>query len=149
MYVQISSKKGHLKIQQNSMKELGWDTRGPGLSGCGAQLMWDWDHSGGVPQNTRNEEQICISQASSGVAKNQRAWRVKIHEQKASTSRNPEWRTIRGSVWKNLLPSRNGFCSLGKNDSKKDSQKLSLKGKKPWKKKRWRLAFQGHPRMES
>ena len=122
--------------------------RGSGSSGCAAQLKWDWDSSKGVPQNTRNGEQIC-PQAPSGVAKNQIVWRVTIHEQKAGTSGNPEWRTIKGSVWKNLQPSRNGFCSLGKNDSKKDSQKLRLKGKKPWKKKRWRLAFQGHPRMES
>ena len=38
---------------------------------------------------------------------------------------------------------------LGKMTARKDNQKLSLKGKKPWKKRDWRLAAQGRPRMES
>ena len=92
--------------------------RGSGSSGRATQLKWDWNSSKGVPQNTRNEKQICPFQAPSGAAKNQKAWRVTIHEQKARTSGNPEWRTIRGSGWENLQPSRNGFYSLEKNDSK-------------------------------
>jgi len=71
-----------------------------------------------VPQNTRNEEQICPSQAPSSAAKNQKVWRVTIHEQKAGTSGNPEKRTIRGSSLKNLHPGRDEFVSLGKNDKK-------------------------------
>ena len=55
------------------------------------------------------------------------AWRVTIHEQEDGTSRNPERRTIKGSSWENFQPIRNGFSSLGTNDKKKDSQKLSLK----------------------
>ena len=85
-----------LKIQQNPVKELGWDTqRLEILEMC--STTWDWDSSRGVPRNTRNEEQICPSQAPSGVAKNQRAWRVITYEQKASTSGNPKWRTIKRS----------------------------------------------------
>ena len=62
--------------------------RGSGSLGCAAQ--WDWDSSKGVPRNTRNEEQICPSQAPNGAAKNQKAWRVTIHEQKAGILGNPE-----------------------------------------------------------
>ena len=71
--------------------------RGLGSSGRAAQLMWDWDSSRGVTRNTRNEEHICPFQVPSGAAKNQKAWKVTIHEQKAGTSRNLEWRTIKGS----------------------------------------------------
>ena len=97
--------------------------KGSGSSGRATQLMWDWDSSRGVPRNTRNEEQICHSQVPSGVAKNQKAWKVTIHEQKVGTLGNPEWRTIKGNGWENLQPSRNGFCSLGKNDSKERQPK--------------------------
>ena len=38
---------------------------------------------------------------------------------------------------------------LGKMTARKDNQKLSLKSKKPWKKKDWRLAAQGRPGMET
>ena len=86
--------------------------------------MWDWDSSRRVPQNTRNEEHICPSQVPSGAAKNQKTWKVTIHEQKAGTLGNPKWRTIKGSGWENLQPSRNGFCSLGKNDSKERQLKV-------------------------
>ena len=89
--------------------------------------MWDWDNLGGVPQNTRNEEQICPSQVPSGVAKNQKAWKMTIHEQKTGTSGNPEWRAIKGSGWENLQPSRNGFYSLGKNDNKERQPKAESK----------------------
>ena len=101
--------------------------RGSGSSWRAAQLKWDWDSSKGVPRNTRNEEQICPSQAPNGAAKNQKTWKVTIHEQKASTPGNPEWRTIKGNGWENLQPSRNGFCSLGKNDNKEDSKKAKPK----------------------
>ena len=88
--------------------------------------MWDWDSSIGVPRNTRNEEQIYPSQVPSGAAKNQKAWKVTIHEQKAGTLGNPEWRTIKGSGWENFQPSRNGFCLLGKNDSKERQPKAEF-----------------------
>jgi len=52
---------------------------------------------------------------------------VTIHEQKTGTSRNPKWKTIRGSGWENLQPSRNGFHSLGKNDSKEGQPKAESK----------------------
>ena len=38
---------------------------------------------------------------------------------------------------------------LGKMIARRTAKKLSLKGKKPWKKRGWRLALQGHPEMES
>ena len=143
MYVQISSKKRPFKNPAKSSERIGSGyseaARGLGSSGRAAQLMWDWDRSRGVPRNTRNEEQICPSQVPSGATKNQKAWKVTIHEQKAGTSGNPEWRTIKGSGWENLQPSRNGFYStemdsayLGKMTARKDNQKLSLKSKKPW-----------------
>ena len=117
--------------------------------------MWDWDSSRGVLRNTRNEEQICHSQVPGGAAKNQKAWKMIIHEQKAGISGNPEWRTIKGNGWENLQPSKNGFCSaemdsayLGKMTARKDNQKFSLKSKKPWKRRGWRLALQGHLGME-
>ena len=90
--------------------------------------MWDWDSLRRVPRNIRNEEQICLSQVPSGATKNQKTWKVTIHEQKAGTSGNPEWRTIKGNGWENLQPSRNGFCSLGKNDSKE--RQLKAKSEK-------------------
>ena len=40
------------------------------------------------------------------------------------------------------------FAHLEKMTAKKDNQKLSLKSKKSWKKKGWRLALQGHPGIE-
>ena len=46
------------------------NARGSGSSGHAAQLTWDWDNSWGVPRNTRNEEQICLSQAPNDAAKN-------------------------------------------------------------------------------
>ena len=52
--------------------------------------MWDGDSLRGVPRNTRNEEQICPFQVPSGAAKNQKAWKVTIHEQKAGTFGNPK-----------------------------------------------------------
>ena len=77
-----------------------------------------------MPRNTRNEEQICPSQAPSSVVKNHKVWRVTIHEQKAGTSGNPGKRTIRGSSWENLHPGRDEFGSLGKNDKKKGQPKI-------------------------
>ena len=44
--------------------------------------MWDGDSLRGVPRNTRNEEQICPFQVPSGAAKNQKAWKVTIHEKR-------------------------------------------------------------------
>ena len=120
----FSAKKKTIKNPAKSSERTGpgypQATKGSGSSGRAAQLEWDWDSSKKVPRNTRNEEQICPSQAPSGAAKNQKAWRVTIHEQKAGTSGNPEWRIIRGSGWENLQPSTNGFRLLRKNDSKKD-----------------------------
>ena len=46
---------------------------------------------------------------------------------KAGTSGNPEWRTIKGSGWENLQPSRNGFLSSGKNGSKERQPKAKSK----------------------
>ena len=75
--------RGSLKIPAKSSERTGLGSpevaKGSGSSGRAAQ--WDWDISKGVPRNIRNEEQICPSQAPSGAAKNQRAWRVTIHEQ--------------------------------------------------------------------
>ena len=38
---------------------------------------------------------------------------------------------------------------LGKMTARRTAKKLSLKGKKPWKKKGWGVALQGHLGMES
>ena len=54
-------------------------------------------------------------------------WRITIHEQGASTSGNPEIRTIKRSNQFNLQPSRNGLGSPRKNDKKRTAKKLSLK----------------------
>ena len=40
------------------------------------------------------------------------------------------------------------FVRLEKMTTRKDNQKLSLKSKKLWKKRGWRLALQGHLRIE-
>ena len=53
----------------------------------------------------------------------------------------PEWRTIKGNGWENLQPNRNGFRSLGKNDSKEDSQKAKSKRKKALKEKRVNVSY--------
>ena len=60
--------------KSNERTEPGYPeaARGPGSLGNVAQLMWDWDSSREVPWNTRNEEQRCPSQVSSGAAKNQK-----------------------------------------------------------------------------
>ena len=101
--------------------------RGSGSLRCVAQLGWDWDSSKKAPRNTRNEGQIRHSQPPNDVERNQKTWRVTIHEQGAGILGNPERRTIKRSSRENLQPGRNGFDSPGKNDKKKDSQKPSLK----------------------
>ena len=80
-----------------------------------------------APRNTKNEGHICHSQSPSDAERKQKAWGITIYEQGASTSGNPERRTIKRSSRVNLQPSRNGFGSPGKNDKKNDSQKLNLK----------------------
>ena len=72
------------------MKELGRDTQRLGILGMCSTTKVGLRQLKRVPRNTRNEEHICPSQAPSGAAKNQKAWRVTIHEQKAGTSGNPE-----------------------------------------------------------
>ena len=101
--------------------------RGSGSLGDAAQLGWDWDSSKRAPRNTRNEGQIRPSQPSNDEERNQKTWRVTIHEQGAGISGNPERRTIKRSSRKNLQPCKNGFSSPRKNDKKKDNQKPSLK----------------------
>ena len=117
-------------------------TKGLGSSRHATQLKWDWDNSKRVPRNTRNEGQICPSQAPSDAAKNHKAWRATTHEQKAGTLGNLWRRTIRRSSWKNLQPGRDGFGSLGKNNKKKGQPKVESK----WNGK---STLQGHPEMES
>ena len=133
MHVQISSKKA-IKNLAKSSERTGQGslevTRGSGSSGRAAQLKWDWDSSKGVPRNTRNEEQICPSQAPSGAAKNQKAWRVTIHEQKTGTPGNPEWRIIKGSGWKTFNPAEKGSAHLGKMTTRRTAKKLSPRGKR-------------------
>ena len=101
-------------------------TRGSRSSGHAAQLGWDWDNSKRAPRNTRNEEQIRPSQSPNDAERNQKAWKVTIHEQGVGTSSNPERRIIKGSSWENLQLGKNGFFSPGKNDKKKDSQKAKF-----------------------
>ena len=79
-----------------------------------------------MPRNTRNKGQICLSQAPS-AARNQKAWRATIREQKANTSENPGRRTIRGSSKENLRPGRDGFGSLEKNNKKEGRPKAEPK----------------------
>ena len=76
-----------------------------------------------MPRNTRNEGQIRPSQSPKDAERNQKAWREIIHEQRASTSGNPERRTTKGSSWENFQPGRDGISSLRKNDKRKGSQK--------------------------
>ena len=102
-------------------------TRGSRSSGHAAQLGWDRDNSKRAPRNTRNEEQIRPSQSPNDAERNQKAWRVTIHEQGVSTSGNRERRIIKGSSWENLQLDKNEFGSLGKNEKKKDSQKAESK----------------------
>ena len=64
--------------------------KGSGSMGRITQLRKDGDNLERVPRNTRNEEHIYPSPAPSGAAKNQKAWRVIIHEQKSGTLGNPE-----------------------------------------------------------
>ena len=49
---------------------------------------------------------------------------------------------------KTFSPAEMDSVHLGKMIARKDNQKLSLKSKESWKKRGWRLALQGHPRME-
>ena len=51
-------------------------------------------------------------------------------------------------VGKTFSPAEMDSAHLGKMTVRKDNQKLSLKSKKPWKKRVWRLALQGHLGME-
>ena len=78
-------------------------------------------------RNTRNEEQICLYQPPNDAERNQRAWGLTIHEQRANTSGNPERRTTKGSSWENFQPGRDGISSLEKNDKRKVTKKLNLK----------------------
>ena len=80
-----------------------------------------------MPRNTRNEGQICPSQAPSDATRNQKAWRVTTREQKAGISENPGKRTIRGSNWENLQLGRDGFGSLEKNNRKEGQPKAKPK----------------------
>ena len=50
---------------------------------------------------------------------------------------------------KTFNPAEMDSAHLGKMTAKKDNQKLSLKSKKPWKKRDWKLVAQGCPGMES
>jgi len=95
--------------------------KGSGSSGHATQLGWDWDSSKRAPRNTRGKGQIRPSQSPSDAERNQKAWRVTIHEQGVGISGNPERRTIKRSSRENLQPSRNEFGSPRKNDKKKDS----------------------------
>ena len=79
-----------------------------------------------MPRNTRNKGQICPSQAPSD-ARNQKAWRATIREQKAGTLGNLGRRTIRGSSWENLQPGKDGFISLGKNNKREGQPKVESK----------------------
>ena len=63
------------------------------------------------------------SQSPNDAERNQKAWRVTIHEQGTDTSGKPERRTMKGSSWENFKPGRNGIGSLRKNDKRKDNQK--------------------------
>ena len=51
-------------------------------------------------------------------------------------------------VGKTFSPAEMDSAHLGKMTTRKDNQKLSLKSKKPWKKKGWRLALQGYLGMK-
>ena len=79
-----------------------------------------------MSKNTRNEEHICLYQPPYDVERNQKAWRLITHEQKAGTSGNPERRTMKGSSWKNFQPGRDGIGSLRKNDKRKGIQKAEF-----------------------
>ena len=122
------------KIKESPVGRIGSGylevARGSRSLGRATQLGWDWDSSKRAPRNTKNEGQIRPSQSSCNAERNQKAWRIKIHEQGAGTSSNPERRTIKKSSRENYQPGRNGFGSPGKNDKKKDNQKAeSEKGK--------------------
>ena len=59
-------------------------------------------------------------------------------------------KTISRSDWKGTFnPAVKDSNYLGIMTARKDNQKLSLKSKKPWKKRDWRSAAQGFFGMES
>ena len=65
---------------------------------------------------------------------------------------NPGRRTMKGSSWQNLQPGKEGINSLGKNDKGKNNQKVEsekVRFRSLSRKKVWRLALEGRPRMES
>ena len=67
------------------------------------------------------------SQSPNDAERNQKAWRVTIHEQGTDTSGKLERRTMKGSSWENFQPGKDRISSLGKNDKRKSSQKVGLK----------------------
>ena len=85
-----------------------------------------------MPRNIRNEGKICPSQASNDVARNQKAWRATTRKQKAGTSENPKKKKPKGEVVGKIFDLAGmDSAHLRKITKRKDSQKLSLKGKKP------------------
>ena len=53
----------------------------------------------GDAKKHKKREQICPYQSPNDAEKNQKAWEPTIHEQGASTSRNLERITMKGSGW--------------------------------------------------
>ena len=97
----------------------------------------------GSAKKHKEQEQIRPYQLPNDARRNQKAWKLTIHEQRASTLGNPERRTMKGSSWEDFQLGRKESIALGKNDEGKGSQKLSLK--------RWELeALKGEkPKVNS
>ena len=94
-------------------------------------------------QRECQETQGTRTQLPNDARRNQKAWKLTIHEQRAGTLGNPERRTMKGSSWEDFQLGRKESAALGKNDKGKGSQKLSLK--------RWELkALKGEkPKVNS
>ena len=80
----------------------------------------------GSAKKHKEQEQIRPYQLPNDARRNQKAWKLTIHEQRASTLGNLERRTMKGSSWEDFQLGRKESIALGKNDKEKGSQKLSL-----------------------
>ena len=144
MYVQISSKKA-IKNPAKSSERIG-----PGYPE--ARDPWDVQHNVGLRQLKRGTTKYKKRRTDMSFSSTQ--WCSKEPESlesdnswtKAGTSGNQEWRAIRGSGWGNLQPSRNGFHSHGKNDSKERQPKAESEKWETLKEERLKVSCPRTPR---
>ena len=68
----------------------------------------------GSAKKHKEQEQIRPYQLPNDARRNQKAWKLTIHEQRASTLGNLERRTMKGSSWEDFQPGRKELAHLGK-----------------------------------